>query len=222
MPGTPETCGTGCAGESSSAFVLDRKTVAYSILAVLLFSQLAGLVFSRVVGGALGWYLRKAASGRRAHLVGLMQIDQDLYRKGKAQARQARGEDSEEVEAALEEEKGTDWRGIVGFFHPFWYAPTSPSCGCSFPGPGLTYRQQCRRRRGEGPMGRRSGHPATLPGRAVRRLHGRPRDDQGGHARQGRGMRLSPSCIARLSLHCQTDTDDSRRTASTSTSTPPP
>lgn len=222
MSGTPETRSTGLAGEPSSAFVLDRKTVAYSILAVLLFSQLAGLVFSRVVGGVLGWYLRKAASGRRAHLVGLMQIDQDLYWKGKAQARQARGEGSEEVEAALEGDQGADWRGIVGFFHPFWYVPTSSSCGCSLQGAGLTYRQQCRRRRGEGPMGRRPGHPATLPGRAVRRLHGRPRDDQGGHARQGRGMRLPPPSIARRPPHCQTHTDDTRRTASTSTSTPPP
>ena len=130
MSGTPETCSAGCADESLSAFVLDRKTVAYSILAVLLFSQLAGLVFSRVVGGALGWYLRKAASGRRAHLVGLMQIDQDLYRKGKAQAHGV----SEEVEAQTAEtaagKKGADWRGIVGFFHPFWCVPPSESALC--------------------------------------------------------------------------------------------
>ena len=123
MSGTPETCSTGCADESSSALVLDRKTVAYSILVVLLFSQLAGLVFSRVVGGVLGWYLRKAASGRRAHLVGLMQIDQDLYNKGKAQAHGV----SEGVEAqaadAASGKKGAEWRGVVGFFHPFWYVP---------------------------------------------------------------------------------------------------
>lgn len=139
--GTPETCSTGCADEPSPALVLDRKTVAYSILAVLLFSQLAGLILTRVVGGVLGWYLKKAASGRRAHLVGLMQIDQDAYRNGRARAGQSRdGDGSGEVEARAAEsaqgDKGPDWRGIVGFFHPFWYVPLL--CECSFSGAGLT------------------------------------------------------------------------------------
>lgn len=124
MSDTTQTCGTSCDNDPSATGFNWRK-IAYTALAITLLSQLALLVLARVVGSALGWYLRRASSGRRAHLVSLMQMDQEKQKDERLWVGKPRdsGDEKKKARAAASgsEKPGADWRGVVGFFHPFWY-----------------------------------------------------------------------------------------------------
>ncbi|KAK3989575.1 hypothetical protein QBC44DRAFT_81865 [Cladorrhinum sp. PSN332] len=65
-------------------------------LAILIFAPL----LRRALGALLGWYLRKKTDGRRLHILELIEADEKKF-------------------GAASEQKGGDWDGIVGFFHPF-------------------------------------------------------------------------------------------------------
>jgi alpha-1,2-mannosyltransferase len=79
----------------------------------------------RLVGGLLGWYLRKKTEGRRCRIVEVMERDERSFAESKPAGR---GSDDEwenietyAVGASGNGEKGQkEWDGIVGFFHPFW------------------------------------------------------------------------------------------------------
>ena len=114
----PDTAQAGSRSDGPSTFPPDWKTLAYSALAILLLSKLVPVLLGRVVGGALGWYLRRASSGRREHLLGFMRLDQDRYRERYGQEK-LRGSDEGKTESG-EDKPGADWEGVVGFFHPFW------------------------------------------------------------------------------------------------------
>ncbi|KAH7146464.1 family 4 glycosyltransferase [Dactylonectria macrodidyma] len=85
---------------------------------LLLF--LASPLLYKLVGGILGWSLRKKTEGRRSHLLALM-IEEDK------KARESNPVDTstpklvfevdEKLKGTLETQK--HWSGIVGFFHPF-------------------------------------------------------------------------------------------------------
>lgn len=125
MSDTAQTWGTSCCGGRYSMVPGDWKTLVYSALAIVLLSQLAPVVFGRVIGGSLGWYLRRVSSGRRAHLVGLMRLDQERCRSERVGLERRRGNDEDKAEGQAAEpasdKPGADWGGVVGFFHPFWY-----------------------------------------------------------------------------------------------------
>lgn len=124
MSDTTQTCGTSCDSDPSASR-LNWTKIAYTALAVTVLSQLALVVFGRVVGSALGWYLRRASSGRRAHLVNLMRMDQEKQRDERLWVGKPRENADEKRESRAaqsgSEKPGADWRGVVGFFHPFWY-----------------------------------------------------------------------------------------------------
>lgn len=126
MSDTPQTCSSDCGDDRSGYLALDWKIIVYSAVAIFFASQLAIVVFGRVVGGALGWYLRRASSGRRAHLIGLKQHDQKIARDKRLQMVMSKGEAGEKPvsqapDGAAETKPDADWAGVVGFFHPFWY-----------------------------------------------------------------------------------------------------
>lgn len=126
MSDTPQTCSSDCGDDRSGYLALDWKIIVYSAVAIFFGSQLAIVVFGRVVGGALGWYLRRASSGRRAHLIGLKQHDQEIARDKRLQMGMSKGEAGEKPvsqapDGAAETKPDADWAGVVGFFHPFWY-----------------------------------------------------------------------------------------------------
>ncbi|SPO03956.1 probable GDP-Man:Man(3)GlcNAc(2)-PP-Dol alpha-1,2-mannosyltransferase [Cephalotrichum gorgonifer] len=126
MQDTTQTCSTSCAEDSSIPFAFDLRTLAYSALAILLLPRLATLVFlpilSRIVGGTLGWYLKRASSGRRAHLLSLMKLDQERFRDERLRIRKPGDKDDKLANVdpgSASANAGEGWCGVVGFLHPF-------------------------------------------------------------------------------------------------------
>lgn len=97
-----------------------------------------GPVVVRAVAPAVGWTLKKKTDGRRAQLLALMSEDEGKHAEDNEKSPKLEGTLGAKRKAAFEasglgitdgSQKGirTDWDGIVGFFHPFWYG--SPA-GC--------------------------------------------------------------------------------------------
>jgi alpha-1,2-mannosyltransferase len=84
------------------------------------------------LGNSAGYYLRKKTAGRKAQILELTKNEEEEWEKsgkGKGKGKERRDSDEwESVDAyavgtAKNGEKGEqEWDGIVGFFHPFWYA----------------------------------------------------------------------------------------------------
>jgi len=104
------------------AFVLLPLLAIPLLLKPVLFPLL-----SRTVGSALGWYLRTKTSGRRHHILELVERDEERHQE-EAKERKAKEEDDgwETVDSyalgtSQNGDKGeAEWDGIVGFLHPFW------------------------------------------------------------------------------------------------------
>lgn len=87
------------------------------------------------LGGTLGYYLRKKTAGRKAQVLELVEQDEAAWiKEGKEKGERRDSDEWESVDAyaagsAKNGEKGEEeWDGIVGFFHPFWFA--SPIAYC--------------------------------------------------------------------------------------------
>lgn len=82
----------------------------------------------RLVGRVLGFLLTKKTEGRRSVLVSAMDEENDKWAQEHADSKSSSSDEWEKVagaEAAVAEklkDKTKDWDGIIGFFHPFWYA----------------------------------------------------------------------------------------------------
>lgn len=87
------------------------------------------------LGSVAGSYLRRKTDGRRSKILEVIEEDEKRYaeNKGKKGGDSRDEEDGgwEKVQAysassTPNADKSTeDWSGIVGFFHPFWYANSS-------------------------------------------------------------------------------------------------
>lgn len=94
------------------------------------------------LGRFTGWSLKKRTSSRRELLTTRAQAERkQLEEQGKGQRslddeweKVSRTRTPERVERKLKDQVSIDWDGVVGFFHPFWYAQTKPIC-----------EQECRR-----------------------------------------------------------------------------
>jgi alpha-1,2-mannosyltransferase len=79
----------------------------------------------RFLGGLVGHYLIRASQTRRELLLSRAANEQKIYDAGHKEKKE--DEDWEEIEGSLVGsavnggKADTDWHGIVGFFHPFWY-----------------------------------------------------------------------------------------------------
>ncbi|KAI0025063.1 hypothetical protein F4780DRAFT_792642 [Xylariomycetidae sp. FL0641] len=82
-------------------------------------------LFSRTIGSASGWYLRKKTEGRRALIIRATAESERNFQEKKALKQEASDDDWENIEGSYSgsspngEEGARDWDGIVGFFHPF-------------------------------------------------------------------------------------------------------
>ncbi len=102
-----------------------------SVLACLpLFAFLFGTRIIVAAGRVLGWYLRRKTAGRRMQILERVEEEE----KELAEDPKARRDSDEEWENIESYTAGTskngekadkEWDGIVGFFHPFWYASSS-------------------------------------------------------------------------------------------------
>lgn len=107
----------------------------FKVVATLLIVWLISLVhnyyilpfFFRYACSWLGVYLRFKTRARRELIVERARADaKDQRPKGKRQASGGEDEDWEKVEkhaagsAKNGGRAGAEWRGMIGFFHPFW------------------------------------------------------------------------------------------------------
>lgn len=82
----------------------------------------------RSVGVPLGSHLRRSSRTRRELLLARVANEQQAYEAKHKAEKQNDEDDWEEVESSLVGsavnggKADKDWSGIVGFFHPFWYA----------------------------------------------------------------------------------------------------
>lgn len=77
----------------------------------------------------MGYYLRKKTAGRKAQILELVEKDQaDWEKSGKENEERRNSDEWENVEGYAAgtvgngEKANREWDGIIGFFHPFWYA----------------------------------------------------------------------------------------------------
>jgi alpha-1,2-mannosyltransferase len=105
----------------------------YTIILALLLSIVP--IFSVILvpkiiiaaGRIVGWYLRRKTAGRRAQILERVESEEKLFAVDEGSRRDS-DEDWENVEsyaagtAKNGEKADKEWDGIVGFFHPFWYA----------------------------------------------------------------------------------------------------
>ena len=97
--------------------------LAQVILATVLFRPI-----TRSVGRLLGWYLRHKSKVRRQLILSRVEVDEEIQRKKKPGKNEAEDDDWGKMEGHPTEAAGKShnphrkWKGIVGFFHPFWLA----------------------------------------------------------------------------------------------------
>lgn len=129
------TCSTP-SGEPYNTFGISPKTLALivaPILACLPAFFIFGIpaIWSRL-GMFCGGYLRRKTEGRRSQVLKSIEEDEKNYaEKHKSQGDDKKGKEDSSWEksqaySASKTPDGNkladDWAGIVGFFHPFWYA----------------------------------------------------------------------------------------------------
>ena len=85
------------------------------------------------VGRSMGWYLKRYASTRKRAILRRVKIEEEaLQQYHKRNQRHQEDDDWERIEShgvASANNGGQaddDWEGIVGFFHPFWFAILNP------------------------------------------------------------------------------------------------
>jgi alpha-1,2-mannosyltransferase len=102
--------------------------IALSLLAVVVLSFVLLPKSLRFAGELLGSNLRRASRTRRELLLARSANEQRTYEAEHKGRHEKEEDDWEEVEASAAGSAmnggptDKEWSGIVGFFHPFWYA----------------------------------------------------------------------------------------------------
>ena len=86
------------------------------------FSACFSYCFLGFLGVFVGWYLQNRSSSRRETILNW------VHSKDQTQHLEQPVKDSQ-PEAEPKLPKDGNWNGIIGFFHPFWYCPTSLLAG---------------------------------------------------------------------------------------------
>jgi hypothetical protein len=104
-----------------------NMAVLYVFLSLVVAILLALILLPRSLGGLVGYYLRTASQPRRELLLARVATEQKSYeqhkREGKDDGEREQVEPSLVGSAVKGGKAAAGWNGIVGFFHPFWYAP---------------------------------------------------------------------------------------------------
>ena len=121
--------------ESSSAPgpLIVKGLVTFLVAFAPLITVFAGPLIIRSIAPIAGWALKRNTEGRRAQLLSLMSEDEAKYAEQKEKDPELKGTlggkgkrmtaDASSLGISDGSKNGTrtDWGGIVGFFHPFWY-----------------------------------------------------------------------------------------------------
>lgn len=126
--------GNTCAapdGNSVWTLGMSSKNFALVVISILGFLPLGTillgpkLVFS--IGGWLGGYLRKKTEGRRGQILELVEKDELAWVEGNKKGERRDSDEWENVEGLAGGKGGkgvkigSEFDGVVAFFHPFWY-----------------------------------------------------------------------------------------------------
>lgn len=106
-----------------------QSWVSYNLVAfVILVSTLIAAPFIiRLAGQTIGWYLHRRTSARRELIIARVKVEEDDYRSKERRSPKSEDEGWERIEsqgarAQKDGEKAnSEWEGVIGFFHPFWY-----------------------------------------------------------------------------------------------------
>lgn len=119
----------------SNANVIDADM--FSIILIFLLVGLFVIPFTALIlgprivqaaGQIIGWYLRRKTDGRRSQILERVQEEEKTLeaKGGRRDSDEWENVESYTVGSSQNGEKADiEWAGIVGFFHPFWYAPTT-------------------------------------------------------------------------------------------------
>jgi alpha-1,2-mannosyltransferase len=130
----PETCRAPDGSQPYTLGMTKSRTILVAF--VLGFLPLVVVLLGRKLmfglGNSLGFYLRNKTAGRKAQVLEATLQEEEEWEKSGREKEKARGRrDSDEWEsvdayavgsAKNGEKADQEWDGIVGFFHPFWYA----------------------------------------------------------------------------------------------------
>jgi alpha-1,2-mannosyltransferase len=96
-------------------------------LVVIPFTLLLSLASLRITLRLIGWSLLHKSSNRKNAITARAQADEDVYSRSASLQPPREDEDWERVEGYAassapngEIPKDSEWKGVVGFFHPFW------------------------------------------------------------------------------------------------------
>ena len=103
--------------------------VSKSLVAFVIFisTVIAAPFIIRLVGQTIGWYLRRRTSGRRELIFARVKVEEDDYRSKERKSPKSEDEGWERIESHGDHVESTganahaEWKGVIGFFHPFWY-----------------------------------------------------------------------------------------------------
>ena len=100
-----------------------------AVLALIPLLPLILILCVRLLLCALGWYLQAQTTARKTALIDRVKNEQaDISEK---QVSREVEDGWEKIEESATAENGKpildDWSGVVGFFHPFWYAQSLQS-----------------------------------------------------------------------------------------------
>jgi alpha-1,2-mannosyltransferase len=107
---------------SKSRFLLTVLVLGFTPMTLIVL----GPKFVSYIGGMVGYYLRRKTAGRRAQILDLVEQEEKEF-----QAENRERDDSDDWEnidghttatANNGEKADKEFDGLVGFFHPFWYA----------------------------------------------------------------------------------------------------
>ena len=81
----------------------------------------------RAAGRAVGWHIRRLSRQRRIDLLDRVAREREIHLSKPQQIPAAEDEDWEKVDgestgvAPNGAKADKEWKGVIGFFHPFWY-----------------------------------------------------------------------------------------------------
>ena len=113
-------------GNSSTSRVIVSVVITLGLIPITVI--LLGPFILHYIGSFLGYLLKKKTEGRRSVLFSVMEDENKNTIQELSDSKSTSSDEWEKVSGAEDnvaeklKEKTKDWDGIIGFFHPFWYA----------------------------------------------------------------------------------------------------
>ena len=107
---------------------MDASSSSFLFLSLLIIAPLSFLTLPFTVtrcGRAVGWYIRNKTGPRKELLLSRAEVEEKEFHSKSFSNGDEEWEKVESYAAGSDKNGETgskDWTGVIGFFHPFWYA----------------------------------------------------------------------------------------------------